>query len=221
MNIKLGIIIPTYDSLDTLRVLLKNIQDYTDGEYTVFVVEDGQKKETIEFLQTQRVVSLLHATNKGVSPSWNDGLKAAEKEGCTHFAFFNDDIEIPPDWWSKCRAMFEDKKIHLLSLVPHPDKIGYPFDSLHMTGWFFIIDRECLKRVGYFDEQFAPFCAEDDDYFERFKRSGLLRGQIELDVFHHHSRTLKKIPGEVFQRVKRENWLKFRKKYPNKRMPAL
>lgn len=220
MDFKLGIIIPTYNSFDTLKVLVGNIFDYTDGDYTVYIVEDGQKQETIDWLKTQNVKAIYHEKNKGVSPSWNDGLREAVKDGCTHFAILNDDIELPPKWWEECRKVFENNDVHLVSLTS-PEHAGYNFGSLHITGWFFIIDKKCIDKVGYFDEQFAPFCAEDDDYFERYKQTRMPYARVNIDVFHHGSKTLKTLDGEIFKKVKRENWFKFRRKHPNKIMPAI
>lgn len=221
MNFKLGIIIPTYDSLDTLKVLLGNICDYTDREYMVYIIEDGQKQETIDWLKEQKDISVIyHEKNKGVSPSWNDGLRQAQKDNCTHFAFINDDVEVPQNWWSDCRKVFEDYPIHLLSLDCSRMPLQYKFDSSHISGWFFIIDRVCVEKVGYFDEQFAPFCAEDDDYFERYKKTDLKRGMVDIKIFHHGSNTLKKLDPKAFWKVKQENWHKFRAKYPDKRMQA-
>lgn len=220
MNIKLGIIIPTYDSLDTLQVLIKNIFDYTDGDYQIYVVEDGQKQETIDWLETQdKIKKIYHKENKGVAPSWNDGIKVAEEDGCTHFAIFNDDIEIPENWWKDCRIKF-DGSVHLVTHVSDV-KTRYIFISLHISGWFFIIDKFCLEKIGYFDEQFAPFCSEDDDYFERYKQSGMKRAIVNIDIFHHGSKTLKKLDHNLFITTKKENWRKYRQKYPLKKIPGI
>lgn len=212
MDIKLAIIIPTYDSLDTLKVLIKQIFKHTKGDFQVYVIEDGQKPETIKYLKNTKypLKVIYHKFNKGVAVSWNDGLKQAKKDGCTHFAILNDDIEVPKDWWVKCKEQF-DKGFNLVCLdEPCP---------IPLTGWFFAFDRQCLDKVGYFDEQFTPYCAEDDDYFIRFKSSGLKFTQINLAVLHHGSSTLKKLSG--VKSVIRENWRRLRLKYPKLRMQQI
>lgn len=214
MKTILGIIIPTYDSLDTLKVLLRNIEDYTTGDYTTYVIEDGQKQDTIDYLKTKNIKLITHETNKGVAVSWNDGLREAKKDGCTHFAVLNDDIELPAGWWEDCQEAFKDNKIHLIGLnqdCPIP-----------LTGWFFILDVHCLDNVGYFDEQFAPYCGEDDDYFIRYKRSGYKFAKVNINVFHHGSHTINKLRSNNLREVKTvqiENWHRLLRKYPNiKRM---
>lgn len=99
METKLAVIIPTVDLLDMLKVLVKNVFDYTVGDYRVYVVENGQKEKTIEWLKTQNVKSILNETNKGLSAAWNAGIREGLKDGCTHFALLSDDTELPPNWW--------------------------------------------------------------------------------------------------------------------------
>ena len=125
MNIKLAVIIPTYDNLEMLKPLVTQLEGFN-----VYVIEDGQRKETTNWLKTQRVKSILHTENMGVAVSWNDGLREALKDGCTHFAIINDDVVLPKNWWEDCRKEFENKKVHLV--------------SLNFSGWFFIIDKECV-----------------------------------------------------------------------------
>lgn len=217
-KIQLGIIVPTYDSLDTLQVLIAQIYHRTTGVFHVIVVEDGQKPETIEWLKQSNHLCfhvVYHPENKGVSPSWNDGLRKAEELGCTHFAIFNDDIEIPENWWTDCLSVFEAKKANVVGLV---DPCPTP-----LTGWFFILDKTCLEKVGYFDESFAPYMAEDDDYYYRIKESGVRFIRIGLKVFHHGSHTINKLWEKDPKYVKAvfdANWKKLRAKHPKIRLMA-
>ena len=206
---KLGIIIPTYDSLDTLKVLIENIYSYTDGEYEIFVIEDGQKEKTRKWLREQDFRTIFHEKNEGVAKSWNDGIRMAMANDCTHFSVLNDDIELPMNWWSKCRDLFSNA--HLVTVKS---------DIQHtvISGWFFILDIKCINKVGYFDEQFSPCFFEDVDYGIRFHNSRLKSAIADIDVFHHGGMTtygtLKKESKISFD----NNLIKFRKKYPNLRM---
>ena len=210
METKLGCVIITYDLLDMLKVLVQNIFDYTTGDYIVYVVENGQKEETIEWLKTQNVKTILE-TNRGLSISWNLGIKEALKDGCTHFALLSDDIELPPYWWDVCRGEFE-KGSHLVSVEAGLKHIIY-------SGWFYIIDRVALDKVGYMDEQFTPFYFEDLDYSQRFKLSGLKHSMADINVIHHGSATIlgniKKNKPEYFMQVYRTNRRRFKNKYPH------
>lgn len=188
---KVGIIIPTYDNYSMLLNLLRQIREYTWANYELIVVEDGQKKVTIKFLELYEwdklnVHCIFHKENKGVAPSWNDGIKKAEELGCDFFAFFNDDIEIYDGWWEEVLAMF--KKGYNLVSTCRP-RISHEY----LAGWFFIFDRETLDKVGYFDEKLAPFYQEDTDFIWRFQEAGLK--SVLLDnpkLLHHESTTIQK-----------------------------
>ncbi len=213
MDTKLGIIILTVDLLDMLKVVVKNIFDYTTGDYQVYVVENGQKEATIEWLKTQNVKTILHDVNKGTTVSWNAGMREAVKDGCTHFALLSDDTELPPHWWDVCKKEFENGS-HLVSV-----DAGLP--NIIFSGWFFIIDKEALDKVGYLDEQFTPFYFEDLDYSQRFQRSGLKHSMADIKVIHHGSATIlgifKKDTPDYFWKVYRANKRKFKNKYPELR----
>jgi len=83
---------------------------------------------------------------------------------------------------------------------------------IEFTGWFFIVDRTCIDNVGYFDEQFTYF-GEDDDYFHRYKMSGLKYAKVKLDVFHHGSKTVNQLKDK--ESVRRESIYKLIEKYPH------
>lgn len=202
-----GIIIPTYNNLRMLKPLVKSLKGFN-----VYVVEDGQRKRTIEWLKTQDVHLILNEINLGVAPSWNKGIKKAYEDGCTHFAIFNDDIKVPKDWWEKCEPLFKGG-VHMVCL----DKEC----PIPLTGWFFIIDRFCIDKIGYFDEQFAPYCGEDDDYMHRYFAKSLTLHRIDLDVFHYGSHTLNKLDKNIVKHNKTNSWIKLHKKHPTKRFQAL
>jgi len=210
METKLGIVVLTYDLLDRLKVLMEQIFDYTTGDYIVYVVENGQKEETIEWLKTQNIQLILNETNSGTSASWNMGMRQALGDGCTHFAIFSDDIEIPSYWWDVCKNEFENGS-HLVS-------INDGLRHIIFSGWFLIVDKEFLEKVGYFDEQFF-FYFEDLDLSQRLSQSGLKYSIIRLNIIHHDSATIvgnfKKKKPDFFRKVYRDSRRKFRVKYPH------
>ena len=210
METKLGCILPTYDLLDRLKVLIKQIFDYTSGDFIVYVVENGQKEETVEWLKTQNVKLILNEVNKGTSASWNMGMVQALEDGCTHFAILSDDTELPPKWWDICKKQFENGS-HLVS-------INDGLKHIIFSGWFLVVDKRFLEVVGFFDEQFF-FYFEDLDLSQRLSQSGLKYSIIKLNVIHHDSATIvgnfKKKKNKFFMTVYRDSRRKFRAKYPH------
>lgn len=207
---KLGIVIPTFDLLDRLKVLLGNVFDYTTGDYVVYVVENGQKAETLEWLQTQDVKVIPNRINRGTSASWNQGMKRAILDGCTHFAILSDDTELPPNWWDVCKAEFENGS-HLVS-------VDAGLSNIIFSGWFLVVDLELVEKVGYWDEQFF-FYFEDLDYSQRVEKSGLRYSMAPINVIHHDSATIRgqfeKDKPDFFRSVYKDSKGKFRAKYPH------
>ena len=200
---KLAVIIPTFSNLEGANNLVKQV---CEKFYTILIDDSGEKKFFGSFLHL-----IHHKENKGIAPSWNDGIRAAIENDCTHFAIFNDDIELCEGWWEVCKAEF-DKGAHMVCLdQPSP---------IPLTGWFFILDKECIDKVGMFDEQFVPFCAEDHDYWIRFQQSGLKMSKVSLDIKHESSATVGKLETAYYRQVRQENWQRLRNKYPNMRMTA-
>ena len=209
MAFKLGIVILTYDLLEGLKVLLKNVEDYTTGDYQVYVIENGQKKETIEWLKTQNVKATFNEVNKGIPTSWNIGIKEALKDNCTHFALLSDDIELPAGWWDASRKEFENGS-HLVSVEGGLEHIIF-------SGWFYIIDKEALDKVGYFDGEFF-FAFDDLDYSQRFEQSGLKYSMADIKVLHHGTVTIgdfQKNRPKFWRDIYRKDKQRFRKKYPH------
>lgn len=208
---KLGCIILTYNRLDMLQVLVRQTLEYTSGDFQIYVVENGQQTATIEWLKTQPVKAILNESNLGISASWNIGIREALKDGCTHFAHLSDDIELAAGWWDACREEFE-KGSHLVSVNANLRHIIF-------SGWFLVIDREALDKVGYWDEQFRPFYFEDLDYSERFKASGLKHSFADIEVIHHGSATIiglfREKHSDFFWKTYRKNKRRFRAKYPH------
>lgn len=210
---KLSVIIPTFNSLPTLKKLIASIYKHTKGQFQVYVIEDGQNDKTIKWLYgLKKPLSVhCHIQNKGIATSWNDGLQLAMDDYCTHFAILNDDVELCKDWWKDCQQVFKDN-VHMVCLdQPSP---------IPLTGWFFILDRECIENIGLFDEQFSPFCGEDHDYWLRFQQSGMKYAKVSLDIKHGGSTTVKKLDSELYKQVRNDNWQRLRKKYPNMRFQA-
>lgn len=208
-DIKLACVIVTYDHLDMLKGLVQNIFDYTTGDYEIYVVENGQKPETIAWLMTQRIVLMLNERNMGTSASWNMGIREAIKDGCTHFAILSDDTSLPPGWWDACKVEFEGGS-HLVSV-----DAGLP--NIIFSGWFLVIDQEAVDAVGLFDEQFF-FYFEDLDLSQRYEASGLKYSFAPIEVMHYDSATIRglfeKNDPSFFASVYRDSKKKFKAKYP-------
>jgi GT2 family glycosyltransferase len=205
----IGIVIPTYDSLDTLKALVKSIEKYTK-DYELVIIEDGINRKTRRWLMHQNCISVFHDTNKGISASFNDGIRLTRH--CDNVAFFNDDIEIQGEWWPECELAFSKGFAVIGLTAPSPVPI---------TGWFFVLSRRCLDKIGLFDEDFPKFMGEDQDLYYKTQSLGLKLIKLNLPVFHHGSKTINKMSEKVIKENRNTAWQLLRKKYPMIKMQSL
>lgn len=209
------VIIPTYDNLEMLKILVKQV---IDSNVPLIVVEDGQKQETIDWLKTQSFEVIYHDINKGVATSWNDGVKKSIELGYTHFAIFNDDIEIPIDWWDKCKEGFE-----LADVVSIPPGLQFrPTPRvIPLAGWFFILSKRCIDVVGLFDEKIGQFLYEDTDYAIRCGLKNIRSAIVDIPIKHFGSASLNKVKktnSKRYDAIQGDGYHYLRKKYPKLRM---
>lgn len=98
---KVSIIIPMYNSKDTIKSAIESVLNQTYKEpIEIIVVNDGSKdgcekivEQMIEENQTNRVIKLINKKNGGVSSARNIGIKEASGE---YIAFLDSDDEWHP-----------------------------------------------------------------------------------------------------------------------------
>lgn len=214
----LGIIIPTYDNLEMLKTLVGQIYSLTDN-FRLYIIEDGGKEDTISYLKSikeDNFTPIFHSKNEGVAKSWNDGLKSALNDGCDHLAVINDDIELCPGWWEECKKLFYSN-VHLVCLPGGENKSPFR-QSVPLTGWFFIIDRPAINRIGLFDENMAGFTSEDTDYAVRYALSGFRLAVADIPIKHYGSATINKIRKDnptFYRETRQSNLYKLKEKHKN------
>ena len=141
----------------------------------VFVVDNGG-----HFLQATAPLwrdSMLcgayaPGANIGVGPAWNEALRRFPS---ATVIFANDDITLAPDSIERLLAP-------LASGATMAGTKGHSFS-------FFAMTPEHVRKVGYFDEGFAPAYYEDTDYLRRMQLGGAERAIVETGATHNEQST--------------------------------
>ncbi len=108
---------------------------------------------------------------EGIANALNDGLDLMLKTGSDAVAFLSNDIEEPNNWLHK----------KVQALLEYPDA-GAVASSIHeveteirsqliISNW--LVSREAVNRVGYFQESMFPYGPIDLDYCQRLWAAGL------------------------------------------------
>ena len=118
--------------------------------------------------------------NMGVSASWNHGIKMRPT--------------LP--WWAIAGFDIEFAPGDLDRLAEHMEAEG----GLALLGGFnaFGLDRDTVKRVGLFDENFVPGYYEDNDYDYRARLAEVNYTALPAGLRHEPSSTLRS--GRDYQR---------------------
>jgi O-antigen biosynthesis protein len=154
-----------------------------------------------------------------VAGSWNQGVRFGLERGYTHFLILNNDILVHPHAIDGMLKRVDQGGVALVAAVDIsgelrapteifnlPDK--EPSESPHPNFSCFMITKDTIDQVGWFDEGFYPGYFEDNDYHHRIKR--ILGDQAAITIttamfYHYGSRTQNQaigkpiVPGPQFE----------------------
>ena len=175
---KVSVVIPTFNRAGLLRTAVESVLAQTYPALEVIVVDDGSTDQTEAMMQAYvgRVMYLRQA-NAGVSAARNRGLAAASG----HYVNFldDDDYFLPTKIESQVRCFEAHPQVGLVHCrYRFVDEAGDLLDTMGplpqrevlrrlVCGCFIwsgapLLRRECLERLGGFDEHTWSACEEWD-----------------------------------------------------------
>ena len=107
-SIKIDIVIPTYNGVDTLPMLLDSIQKQTYRAYNCFVIDDLSKDNTVSLIKDHYpwVVLIEQNTNNGPAKNRNIAIRMGQSP---YIAIFDDDAYLKDEnWLQKAVEKMED-----------------------------------------------------------------------------------------------------------------
>lgn len=208
------VVMPCYlKDIKHVKTVFDTVESVRDNSenYEFIIVDDGSTHDT-EFLYNYATTFVRHRANRGIAPSWNDGIRLARG---TYIAIINDDIVVPKGWLQGMSECFDidDCGVSAPSVEHLPDN---PFKGIQeKQTWFpgscFMLSQELIKKVGLFDEQFVPFNHEDIDYWYRTTLLGYkLYRNFDYFVKHKEGDVLHSLD---YKRVDYENSKRLLKKW--------
>lgn len=186
MGSKVSVVIPMYNSRDTIVPCVQSVIDQTYKDLiTIIVVNDGSKDDSLAVLEAafkslpeNRVLTIINKENGGVSSARNMGIKAAQTEWV---AFLDsDDIWFPEKLEKQFEVIAENPDISFLGcnrngeVYPFFGKKHKPLFSLNakeiIIKWYphtstALIKTGVLIKAGLYDETRSH--AEDGDLWLR------------------------------------------------------
>lgn len=176
----LFLIMLTYNCLDMTRRAVESIRSYHN--YNLFIVDNKSTDGTQKWLKEQNIDFISKRMN--VAAAQNIGIERFKKGNYDYFIFFNNDIALRYDMLDKLVECAERSGAYGIMGTQRPQSWNidstYPDDNK----WTEIVDipagsysatlftKECIEKVGIFDERFEPRYIEDNDYTIRIRGGG-------------------------------------------------
>ncbi len=142
--VRISLVIPMYNALDTLPRLLASIEAQTlpRDQYEVIIVDDGSTDGSGEIVRRHSDIRLLSQQNRGPAAARNLGTRAATG---VVIAYTDADCVLKPDWLAKHIELHERHPgIDGLSGSVAP-ATELPYGSVvladHLCSWFNVHDR--------------------------------------------------------------------------------
>lgn len=225
-GMKLHIVMPVINCLEMTKAAIDSIR-FNGGTNVIVVdnaSDDGtqrwgEKLNGETMIYGNRLTYIRNDERKSVAASWNQGVrKAFEDPECEYVAILNNDIILHPKTLEHLVA-FMVKSGYLMTTgdnikdrmsiktmldmeLPHPFT---DFDLWKIDGWraegpdfsCFLINRETIRVIGWFDENFAGAYCEDQDYHarsDRARRHIAAHNDQGIDVTRVHFKRLSTAP---------------------------
>lgn len=153
----ISVIVPAYNSQDTILETIASIQKQTFTDFELIVVDDGSSDRTLELLQTVRDSRIRVASyeNGGVSVARNRGISLSTSE---YITFIDAD-----DLWTPDKL-----ELQLAALQQHPNAgVAYSWTCF-------------IERHGKFFHNDRPIYFAGNVYAELLKTNFLLSGSNPL-----------------------------------------
>lgn len=188
-----SIVVPTYNRLPCLKKCLACLLKMRSLDFEIIVVDDGSSdgtKEYLDELRSDKVTTIHHPRNLGVSRSRNDGIKKAKHK---IVVFCDDDCLAGENWLPNLLKGFSDSKIGFVFGPTFYVKQGhggrFPEKSVSIVNWpggnNIAYRRAVFARAGHFDSFFDRYSNEDTEMAIRAAASGFAYAFIPDAVCYH------------------------------------
>ncbi len=197
-----SIIIPVYNQIHYTYACLVSILEHTkDVTYEVIIADDVSADATAELPRfAENLVICRNETNQGFLRNCNQAAKAARGK---YIMFLNNDTQVTEGWLSNLVNLVEsDQTIGMVGSklvypdgrlqeaggiiwsdgsgwnygrLDDPDKPEYNYvkDVDYISGAAILLSNDLWKKIGGFDERFAPAYCEDSDLAFEVRKAGL------------------------------------------------
>lgn len=186
---KVTVIIPTYNRAAYLRHAMASVVAQTFTDWEILVVDNASQdntREVVEEFKEKPIQYIRHESNRGGAVARNTGITHSQSE---YIAFLDDDDEWLPKKLEAQMNVFEHSSPQVGAVytghrnvnrgtgettgIWRPLKRGNIYEELMKKNWVsttssVVLRRECVEKVGIFDERLPSF--QDYDLWIRIAK---------------------------------------------------
>lgn len=137
-----------------------------------------------------RIISLRNVKNKGVSSSYNQGIKTSNSK---YYLIVNNDIVFRNDSVDNLLKFARSKDYGMVTVVDtlrcfKTDYLSFQIEEKEWEGLCnscFILKDWVIDKVGFYDEAYWPAYCEDLDYLHRMSVYGIEKKSTFTSVVKH------------------------------------
>jgi GT2 family glycosyltransferase len=216
-----SIIVACWARADLTRVCIDSILAYTK-DFELICVQEGNQSDNLSYLPSMTVLlegyekegKIKYVQNKipkGYAGALNAGLKVATGD---YFCFMNNDTVVTPGWMDEMLKAFEDKEVGLVSPTfwgtgdrqsvdwNTGDQFDNVVDPCSIIGVCYLISKECMDKVGIWDESFGHG-GEDFDMTIRVQNAGyMLKIARKAFIYHYGGASTRILIGNDLEAVR-------------------
>lgn len=195
----------------TVKECLRAVKDYTPWEETELIVSDDGSPMDMGFLRKEADIYIRRHKPLGCAWGWNQGIKVANGD---YYIILSDDVIVSPGW-IECMRGALDRFPRAMAAAPRVDNLPYTLAGPHeyrvwFPGSIFMLRKETVEKIGYFDTLFHPFNYEDVDYWTRIYKAGYtVARDYSVLVWHKEGQVIHNLSySEQVNQANRERYLK-------------
>jgi len=206
MEHKLAIISVGVNCLEYSKKTFDSVK--TKHPYQLIFINNGSNDGTSEWLESREdIIAYQNPIVSGLSGCWNMAILRGMEEGCDLFLVINNDIVLAPNAIDNMVRRFDKGDIIMATGVN--DQSRTPEETLEFYKEYtddeefrehpdysnFLISRDTIEKIGWFDENYFVAYFEDSDYHARIALSGEKAiSTIGGTYWHYCSKTIKENP---------------------------
>jgi GT2 family glycosyltransferase len=203
---KICLIVVNYNGINFLpKYLDKIINECNIHNINLLVTDDNSTDQSALYIQDKNVaVTINNKKNHGFAANLNHGILFSKSiDDFDYFLISNNDIEFANGFFNLLNKVLNYLKSEYTNIgligfqeINQNDDTNFKnynyenFDSKQISicseipGFFFLISKELLNTIGYFNEEYFMY-GEDNDYFYRAKSAGYLILNTNIPVMHY------------------------------------